>query len=59
MKGTRGKRRRGKTVVLNVAISETVMKAFREHIGPDRVLCRAVEQALAQEVARGKNQVAA
>ena len=32
--------------MVNVAISKAVMERFRKCLGPDRILCRAVELAL-------------
>ncbi len=41
-----GRPRRGEVEVVNVAISKAVMERFRKCLGPDRILCRAVELAL-------------
>lgn len=49
-----GRPRRGKLFKLHVDIRESVNRDFREFIGPDRVLARAVEQALINEIRRGR-----
>lgn len=41
-----GRPRRGEVEVVNVAISKVVMERFRKTLGPDRILCRAIELAL-------------
>jgi len=51
--GTKKPSRKPVTVPLYVRISRTVDRQFRKHIGDGRILAKAVEQALLNEVKRG------